>query len=75
MVGHYAAYRRLERFLMNYGFNPQEPPDDRKTYDDMLRFPRPAQYSSGEPPEGSKLIAVITYKPDKGEISIERVVD
>lgn len=65
MVDTYRAFRRFERFL---NLNTNEPPDDRKTYDDMLRYPRRIPYSS----EG-RTIATITFCPDTKEVIVERV--
>lgn len=65
VVNVYRANRRFERLL---GLNTHEPPDDRKGYSDMLRYPRLLFYT---PPEG-RVIATIRFRPDKGEIVIER---
>lgn len=60
---------------MNHGYNPQEPPDDRKTFDDMARFPKPSNSSSVIPQEGDTLIARIIFKPDSKEVIIERPIE
>lgn len=66
MADPYRAVRRFERFI---GLDTHEPPDDRKTYDDMLRYPkRTVNYSS----EG-RVIATLTFCPDTKEVRIERV--
>jgi len=65
MADVYTAFRRFERFL---GIDTHEPPDDRKTCDDMLRYPRQhARYSAKGKP-----IAKITFCPDTKEVIIER---
>lgn len=45
MVDIHSANRRFERFLMSHGYDPTEPPDDRKTLDDMYRYPRRRQHA------------------------------
>jgi hypothetical protein len=47
MVNFYRAYRRFERFILK-NTNLNEPPDDRKRYSDMARFPRKVQQQSLE---------------------------
>lgn len=65
----HSANRRFEFFLMQYGHNPQEPPDDRKSFNDMWRYPRrPMQVD----PKDCKLIARVVHNLETGEIRIER---
>jgi len=45
MIDIHSANRRFERFLMSHGYDPTEPPDDRKTLDDMCRYPRRRQHA------------------------------
>jgi hypothetical protein len=49
------AVRQFERTFLPHT-NPNEPPDDRKTWEDMMRYPKPAK-QEGE----RKLIATIVY--------------
>jgi hypothetical protein len=69
MVDIHSANRRFERFLMSHGYDPAEPLDDRKTSDDICRYPRVGRHVSTE---GCKLIATITYRPDTQEIIVKR---
>jgi hypothetical protein len=62
MADPYRAFRRLERMVH---ISP-EPPDDRKTLDDMRRYPRQTA------PAGGRLIATIVYNLDTGETTVER---
>ena len=58
MADIYRAVRQFERtFLPN--LNPNEPPDDRKTQEDMMLYPRHIRTSS-EYVEG-KLIATMVF--------------
>lgn len=73
MIDPHRAFRGFERtFLANKHNNPQEPPDDRKNYDDMVRHARSEDIESFDEAE---LIATITYYPHKEEIKIRRFFD
>lgn len=69
-VNTYTAYRRFERFLIALGFDPEEPPDDRKTLEDMARWPgkQTPDISEGE----AKLIATVVFDPEKKTITYVR---
>ncbi|MBS3056914.1 MAG: hypothetical protein J4473_05790 [Candidatus Aenigmarchaeota archaeon] len=64
----FRAYRQF--LLLLPGMDPNRLPDDRKTWDDVFRYPRPASPHS-ESEEG-ELIVVIHYFPDKEKIVYER---
>ena len=72
MVDIYRANRQFERFLMDLGHDLSEPPDDRKTLEDMQRYPK-KRLSPIDPEEGT-LIATIHYFPDEERVEVERHV-
>ena len=71
MVDAYRACRQFERFLLPYGYDPNEPPDDGKTYEDMLRYPRPVPEL---PSEDGRLVTIITYYPKSRKVTYTRVI-
>lgn len=61
MVDVYAASRRLERFFMHVGHDPNQTPHDRMTFSDMERrlHREPVRID----PNKSTLIATVVYDP------------
>ena len=57
----YRTNMQVERFLMTLGYDLSEPPDDRKTFDDMFRYPRRDLCIPEESEIEGELIAEITF--------------
>jgi hypothetical protein len=71
MVDVYKTNRQFERdFLPNT--NLSEPPDDRKNFDDMIRYPKHEVINSADLGKEGQLIATIIYCPDNKTVRVER---
>jgi hypothetical protein len=68
-MNQYVANRRFERaFLSNT--DPNEPPDDRKTLEEVARYAHKRHQSTSGEPKG-RLISTIHYFPDEKRVGVE----